>query len=343
MRLKTLAAALACGLAFAGCGDKEPAGPGPAPGETWKTAFVFDRGAQGTDVGIKAFWFTDPRNGWACMQHWVFRYENGSWRVAADFEKLFPNYEISFRALSAPTPNDVWAGGEFFAPTGADLFFFDGAQWLAVETGFANVAAVNAIHFLGARDGWIATSGANVGEGRVLHFDGQDWTEYLPGTDMRDFSFSAADDGWVVGTENGAEVLYRWDGSRWRRESLPGSAPTEIRAVDFTSPADGWLLGVRSGGALLYHNDGTSWARVDHPLVAAGNLDFLSGTYGWLTDSPADDGQSWLYDGVAFTPYPWPRELLGEIEFWVNGQNDAWAGTGTSSGAAYILHYTGPE
>jgi hypothetical protein len=93
-----------------------------------------------------------------------------------------------------------------------------------------------------------------VGDGRILHWDGQSWT----GTDspsgcgdgMNVWGPSASDL-WVVGYG-----IARWDGAAWRCTTAPKEAHGALRAVFGRGPDDVWIA---SDGADLSHWDGAAW------------------------------------------------------------------------------------
>jgi photosystem II stability/assembly factor-like uncharacterized protein len=240
----------------------------------------------------------------------------------------------------------VWVGGETIYSDDVHLFHYDGATWTPIKVATGLVVYVNDVFFLAPDKGWIATSAysQNPDNGQILYYDGKSWTRQLDGPDIRDLHFEGENDGWACGEYEGDGRLYRWDGSSWSDANLPGARVTQLHALDFTGPNDGWLLGSRpgdSGAGALFHYDGSSWREVNCPLLGGGDCDFVSPTYGWLTDSGSRDGKSWLYDGGRFASYPWPWDRLGWIEFCACGKDDVWAGTGGIEGHAYILHFTG--
>ncbi len=334
-------------LMFVACGEEEegpPSRPPPNPQSPWKVAFDFYHGEPAATTGFGGLVFTGPDNGWACAKDRVFRYDGQRWRLHTNLGEQFPSYNLSLFSLSAPTPTDVWVGGEMSGPGDPHLFHYDGATWTAISTGASGIVYVNDAFFLAPDKGWVATSHywQNPDNGQILYYDGNSWTRQLDGPDIRDLYFVNENDGWACGHYEGVERLYRWDGSSWGQANVPGAPVTEYHALDFTGPNDGWLLGSRLGGVkssgALFHYDGSTWKEVNCPMRSGGDCGFVSSTYGWLADAYDN---SWLYEEGRFTSYPWPWKNLGWIEFCARGKDEVWAGTGGIEGHAYILHFTG--
>ncbi len=336
-------------LIFAGCAEEDgqpPGRPPPDPQSPWEVALDFYHGEPGATAGFAGLEFTGPNNGWACAKNRVFRYDGRGWQLHTNLGEEFPSCNVSLFSLSTPTANAVWVAGDISAPGDPHLFHYDGSTWTVVSTGVSGIVYVNDAFFLAPDKGWIATSHywQNPDNGQILYYDGNSWTLQLDGPDIRELYFVSEKEGWGCGQYEGAESLYRWDGSSWLEVNVPGEPVAQYLALDFTGPNDGWLLASRSGDAgagALFHYNGSSWREVDCPLLGGGDCDFVSPAYGWLTDSGSGYAKSWLYDDGLFTSYPWPWDNLGWIEFCACGEDDVWAGTGGIEGHAYILHFTG--
>jgi hypothetical protein len=72
----------------------------------------------------------------------------------------------------------------------------------------------------------------------------------------------APNEAWVSGSDaSGGLLFYRWDGSRWKRPSLPLSV-TSVSDITALSPSDVWLAGQGDANnccAMAVHYDGNFW------------------------------------------------------------------------------------
>ncbi|MGI8330095.1 hypothetical protein ACRYCC_09010 [Actinomadura scrupuli] len=93
---------------------------------------------------------------------------------------------------------------------------------------------------------------------------------------------------WTVGVEenNGQQsAVYRWDGTRWNRQTAPHIVPTDVAGAD---AGHAWAGGITlTGGAALYWN-GTTWNRVDYPGGIPVGI------------AAAPDGSAWSVGGALF-------------------------------------------
>jgi len=329
-------------LTFIACGDDEtPAGPTPNPASPWKVAFQFEASGWG---GMGDMWFSGPNDGWACMGPWVFHYDGTKWCLFAD---LFKELDVSgVYSICAPAPNDVWVSVDLHS-RGLIFAHYDGTVWKEVippEGGRAND-----IFFISPTRGWAAVRTGDAGEekGLVLYYDGRTWTKQWEGDVVfKELYFLGVDNGWAYGFDYNARELglFHFDGEDWEKVGLPGLKAKTYEAIKFNGPNDGWLLGKSEGNPLLdpllYHYDGATWTEVKCPPGAklVNSADFVSATYGWL----AGADKTWYYDGLKFTPYPWPYEYEEQFAniVWACGENDVWAAV-VSFDKNIIYHFTG--
>jgi hypothetical protein len=151
---------------------------------------------------------------------------------------------IDVTAIWGSSPDDVWAGSDF-----AKIMHWDGTHWSV----FDQTYATDGLWGSGARDIWGITNNAGIvkhwdgntwsvapaiddlgiargiagtasddvwltgdlGQGRILHFDGTRWTRAWSGATARAPNgvwAHARNDAWVVGT-NG--LVLHWDGMTW--------------------------------------------------------------------------------------------------------------------------------
>jgi hypothetical protein len=189
---------------------------------------------------------------------------NGVWSVVPNPVQV-RNYAFSviLTSVSMDSSTDGWAVGHSVLLTApgvvADgmtvgvLLHYTGGQWTVAADDLPY--APTSVFMRAADDGWMV-SGWN---GRVLHYDGQAW---IP---MRVPLFSAllpaavtgvkGGDVWVAATDysgsagssgfdgDAPEVVLRYDGRTWTRESLP-DPHVRITRLAMISPTAGWAVGV---------------------------------------------------------------------------------------------------
>jgi hypothetical protein len=115
---------------------------------------------------------------------------------------------------------------------------------------------------------------------------------------------------WAVGMFPGA-VIERWDGTRWKAESLPSAdSDGSLRAVASLAPEDAWAVGSSSSHhPMALHWDGLSWSDVPMPSSGEGN-DFP------LAISASEPADVWV-GGYTSTPTAGDQALL---EHWDGSQ-----------------------
>jgi hypothetical protein len=196
------------------------------------------------------------------------------------------------RAFWGAAPDNVWS----FADDG-EIGHWDGATWTLTNSlgdSFESAAG------LSPTDIWAAA------EYKLYHYDGSTWTSQSAGIDsyhpMRAVFPISSTVAWAGGID---EVLMRWDGTRWTRDSsIPEEVNSTINLMWGNGPSDIWAF----GQANVYHYDGTNW-RIDPSAVTVST--------GWGS-GPRDfwgisSGTPYHYDGERWTKLPVMAELHGAI------------------------------
>lgn len=135
------------------------------------------------------------------------------------------------------------------------------------------------------------------------HWDGTSWTTRNlardPGGRLVPDAVATTSDGkaWTVGRavpqsiKNGVPAIQAWDGTAWRRQTLPDVGKGELTSLFAVAPDDIWAGGAAFGTdsteqtALLLHWDGTSWKRVHAPEGKTDEHRWIGG----ITALAADD------------------------------------------------------
>jgi len=210
---------------------------------------------------------------------------NGQWHTLAAVDPAMQQGDYdSLNGVSALTPADVWAVGQFhvFSGTGYDQTLaehWDGAQWTLVPTPtpLKPISVLNGVAAIGSRDVWAVGYEQDVGFSSpylslIEHWDGKAWTIVQNGTYdayLTSVSAFASDDIWAVGTTNfpGLGVIEHWDGNTWTYMNL---TVAEFRAVTAIAHDDVWVVGqnyAASGNenSLAIHYDGAKWTQFPTP------------------------------------------------------------------------------
>lgn len=263
----------------------------------------------------------------------------GGWRVQ-DAPKL-GTADNTFGAVSAVSPQDVWAVGNFLPDTPGSnpdatlslAAHFDGTRWTSTPT--PNVGPdYNTLFGVAAAPGHAWAVGVRLDRDYHAHsliesWDGKSW-QVVPTPELgttRDLLLSAtavsADDVWAVGEQQDrsgrfATLVEHWDGHRWSAEPSPdpGATGNHLTSVAADGPSDVWAVGQRNGTTsdepLVEHWDGHRWSVVPTPGSAGAVLDGVAvhGKDVWTvgqTDNAGQQGRpliGHLHEGI------WSTEVL---------------------------------
>jgi hypothetical protein len=277
----------------------------------------------------------------------------GGWTVVPS-----PNPSAQANYLTAAasiSPNDVWAVGTEYQPSGSAgtlAEHWDGTAWKAVRTpnpqlGYNELFGVDAAS---STDVW-AVGYASVGpfftDSRTLvqHWDGTRWSNVRSpnlgtrGNALNAISVVSANDIWAVGlgdspsTNSGQPIIVHWDGTAWTLvSSVPtGSGFAELRAIDAVSANDIWAVGYRGKRTLIEHWDGSTWSLVASPALQTSYLLGVTAVATddvWAVGSSAGKSLVEHWDGSAWTRVPSPNagkpvtQLSAVAQF---GSSDIWA------------------
>ncbi|MFH8569968.1 hypothetical protein [Streptomyces sp. NPDC017993] len=182
---------------------------------------------------------------------------------------------------------------------------WDGAAWTQESTLPAN-SFPQALAVRSADDIWAVGSATE-------HWDGKTWTtrplDRDPAGRVVPDAVATAPGGqaWTVGramarsVKDGVPAVQLWDGTSWKRQTVPDVGTGELSAVTAVAADDVWAVGTSYTAdekspqtALLLHWDGTSWKRITAP-DPAGAHHWLSG----ITALGADD--IWAVGGGSST------------------------------------------
>jgi hypothetical protein len=157
-------------------------------------------------------------------------------------------------AVSAFSPNDVWAAGRENSGFGDRpvVLHFDGTQWLDVGLPSDVTGVLNGIVATAPDDVWaVGYTGdpvASLEHALILHWDGQLWARVEAGravgqgaSELRDVEALAANDVWAVGFLHHEPLIVHYDGTQWTRSEteVTGTA----NAIHPVTATDVWVAG----------------------------------------------------------------------------------------------------
>jgi hypothetical protein len=225
----------------------------------------------------------------------------------------------TFGAVSAVSPTDVWAVGNFLPDTAGSnpdatltmAAHFDGSRWTSTPT--PNVGPnYNTLFGVAAVPGKAWAVGVSLDSGYNAHslieaWDGAGWhIVETPKLDTSRDILSAAtavssNDVWAVGERQDrrsgrfATLIEHWDGQRWSVVSSPdpGTSGNHLYGIAAVSRDDVWAVGQRNDTAsnntasdqpLIEHWDGHRWtvAPVATPGITGAVLDAVAVRHGEL-------------------------------------------------------------
>lgn len=258
----------------------------------------------------------------------------------------------NFNAISAVSPNDIWAvGSNTNVPVDTLAAHWDGTGWTVVPS--PNVGTNDNILYgvSSVRSG----APSSAGSGQAV------WGVGSYGT----------------GSTGSKPLIIRWDGSAWKVIPSPDPGPGRgvLHAVFALTPNDAWAVGSYAtsdalGNAiagqswtLIEHWDGTRWSTVPSPSPgnAINNLSAIAavtdndiwavGSYEQQQTEPIGAGKTLIlhWDGSAWTEVPSPN-----AQTWISGLSgvaarsvdDVWAVGGVNGGEhvdPLTMHWDGKQ
>ncbi|WP_433189555.1 hypothetical protein [Actinoallomurus sp. CA-150999] len=160
---------------------------------------------------------------------------------------------VLLKDVAAVSATDVWAAGGDLVHGGNQVFHWDGRSWRPVP--------FSALPGAGPADELRLTAAPG----------GPVWLNYFPGIEIELPRHS---------------TLLRWDGRRWRRQSLPCARGCGVDRLTVGSASDVWATGTDDRRPLAAHWDGRRWLRTVLPSAGtvAGAVVASSPGNAWLPE-----------------------------------------------------------
>lgn len=158
---------------------------------------------------------------------------------------------------------------------------------------------------------------------------------------LADVDAVAADDVWAVGDHNGAAVIKKWDGMRWRSVATPAGTKS-LYDIDAVSATDIWAVGL---GRVL-HWDGSRWTTIyakDYyfEAVAAIGADDV-----WVVglDGGGQHSVKVHWDGTRWSDFGTGDAAIGYNGIAAVSADDVWAAGTRNFGVESVLeHWNGHD
>ncbi len=253
-----------------------------------------------------------PTNAWAVgcffdtnanchtlIEHW----SGGAWSVVPS-----PNeagaISTELLGVSAASPTDVWAVGDFFTQTsgGAFILHWDGTAWHQVAPADGGIGGLQAVSAHAPDDAWA------VGGNLVEHWNGRAWSIVAApllgphGGDLQGVTAVSSADVWAVGSSFDSQfrshpIIVHWNGTAWSISPSPDTGSySSLVGVSAASATDVWAVGQdfpSTTAALIEHWNGTSWSVATTPAVPVSRLTgvaTVSATDVWAVGSATVSG-----------------------------------------------------
>ncbi|MFF0061621.1 hypothetical protein ACFYRC_08730 [Streptomyces sp. NPDC005279] len=258
-------------------------------------------------------------------------------RVAGQWQSTaVPVAKGDLTAVAALSDKQAWSVG-YRLKSDTELealaLHWDGTSWTQQST-LPKDTFPQALAVRSASDIWAVGATA-------AHWDGTSWTtrnlDRDPAGRLTPDAVVTTSDGkaWTAGRavpqgiKNGVPAIQAWDGTAWRRQTLPDVGKGELTSLTAVAPDDIWAAGTSfatgdtTETALLLHWDGTSWTRVAAPAGAADEHRWLSGitalgaddvwAVGGSTSKGADRPYAVHWDGKKWTDVRTPAIADGRL------------------------------
>ena len=199
-----------------------------------------------------------------------------------------------FAGVVTLSPCNAWAVGSYLvsgSPTDALVEHWNGSSWVQRPApgpgpGYSTLAAVTAVS---ASNLWAAGTfrdADNIEKPLIEHFAAGAWSvattpQFDKGGYLDAIDAARSDSVWAAGHTYqalvGRALVLKWNGSQWKRQTVPQPAATVSRQpndVAALAPHDVWVVGYDSPSAgdrpLALHWDGTAWSKLPVPFPGTG-------------------------------------------------------------------------
>lgn len=194
-------------------------------------------------------------------------------------------FDAQVNGISAVSEIAVWAVGDDNDGSG-QISFYDGWNW--TEQTISTSQELNDVYFFSSTVGIAVGDTDGITRGTILYTSngGTTWTQStdadIPNVDLNGVCMASANDGWVVGNDNGGTetVLYTSNGGAdWSAQTAAATGNVDYNAVDCISTSVATLVGNDDGTrGTIFHttNGGSTWTQQTSGGI---NSNDLNGVY----------------------------------------------------------------
>ncbi len=301
-----------------------------AGGYTMPTAPTSDLSGTSNITGL---WGIDGSNVFTSgPQGVLYKFNGTTWSTIQT-----PVKEVGVFAKGAGiAPNDMWLVG----PAGI-VAHWDGTK---VTSDRANVISGNIVSVWGSStsDVWLVTD-----KSTVVHYDGVAYRESAPlvsgtGAGLYGIGGSGPKDIWLCGGENNTAVMLHYDGTSWKKSTLPTLLTMIERSMNVvwaSSPSNAWAWGGSVTTGIKW--DGNSW-QLDATATTNQLVDTLWGS-GPNDVFVAGGGDMLHYNGSAWSRTGMLTAVISALggssptDVWAGGALGAYRWNGSSWGTVISL------
>ncbi len=203
------------------------------------------------------------------------------------------NYSRAIAMVPGSNGTDGWAVGY-----NGSILRWNGSEWQTFNTPTADY--LYDLTMISSTDGWIVGDG-----GTFLHWDGSAWSivpvnSASPISSVWEIDAASVDDIWSIGFDNGANVIWHWNGSDWfiGEYNFDSIEYSGITVTPGTNGSDAWVVG---DSAFITHWNDSSWIPVNEPYTKRLHaIEMLSPSDGWIGGSawPVAPGDAFHWNGI---------------------------------------------
>jgi hypothetical protein len=251
-------------------------------GTGWRRVTIPTPGTASRLEDVSPSWAVGTMND-SFDQTFILRRVGSSWAQitspspSGTFNELFGVVQLA--------PDNAWAVGDFQGASARRtlILHWNGTKWRHVPSPNAGGASTGnelfGIDAVSAHDIWaVGFSGINPTKTLVLHWNGTKW-KLVPspnastdifGDGLTDVAAVSRTDAWAAGSfsdssQSNAQIL-QWNGTRWKRVSLPNVASSSIfQGITAFGAKNVWAIGEEFPKNLVVHWNGHAWKRVSLP------------------------------------------------------------------------------
>ena len=230
-----------------------------------------------------------------------------------DWQLVTPQQPVELFSIKMLDAYHGWAVGDY-----GTLMAWNGNTW--EKSSLPQIDLFSSIDALTPNDVWA------VSNNHIDHWDGANWTEFIPQNTMQVVHMVTSTDVWA-----GGWGIYHWDGMEWK--NVPEPSHDYIQDIDMVDASNGWAI---TYSGVILHWDSVSWKIVPAPQIDTLNDIEMNGPNdGWVVGLKTIlhwDGSEWTDASILEnTPNLFGVSIVSTNDVWAAGDN------------ANFIHWNGTE